>query len=77
MRMNKVLVAVLTKLGVSDVRIQKCSGETVCTVLLDIKNDMMPHFTVEIYHVRDENYVEHGSVKIETEHLASNTVSLL
>ena len=75
MGMDQILVVVITKFGVLMYKAVKCDDKTVCSVLLDIDNDMSPHFTVEIYHVKDKNVFEQGSIKIETENLAMNSVS--
>jgi len=69
-----MLVAVKTKFGVSNYMVVKCNEQTVCSVLLAIYDDMSPHFTVEIYHIRDINVVEQGSIKIETKSLSMNSV---
>jgi len=73
--MEKILVAVMTKFGAFKTEVIKCNEETVFDFLLDIDPQMRPHFTVEVYHVRDKDVVEHGSIKIETKEMAVNFVS--
>lgn len=73
--MEKVLVAVMTKFGAFQTETIKCNDKSVFDFPIEIKPQMMPHFTVEVYHVRDKDVVEHGNIKIETKDMGDNFVS--
>ena len=74
--MEKVLVAIVTKYGVTKSSAKKCDDNTACSFKLKITDQMLPRFTVEVFHIKNKNINEHGSISIETETLGMNYVSL-
>ncbi|XP_070504782.1 uncharacterized protein [Chironomus tepperi] len=75
-RMEQVLVSIVTKFGVLKNKVVSCNDNTACSFTLSITAEMMPSFTVEVFHIRDKNINEHGSVSIETESLGTNYLTM-
>ena len=76
-KMEQLLVSVVTKYGVIKPMVVACDDETACSFKFQITDRMLPRFMVEVFHIKDKNINEHGSVSIETETLGMNHVSYI
>ncbi|KAL7011303.1 hypothetical protein ACKWTF_014220 [Chironomus riparius] len=75
-KMEQVLVAIVTKYGVTKATAMKCDDKTACNFKLTITAQMLPKFTVEVFHIKDKDINEHGSIRIETETLGMNHLTM-
>jgi hypothetical protein len=73
--LGTIIVAIMTKYGNIDTRIIDCRNEIVCSFSVDIVEEVIPKFTIEIYHVRNKDAVDYGSVEISTGNIGKNYVS--
>jgi len=75
-RMKNLLIAIVSKFEIHKAFSKLCNGQTACNFSFEIKDEMMPIFTVEVHHIKNMDDVEFGSVDIRTTNIGTNYVSL-
>ena len=67
----------MTKYGNIDTRMINCQSKIVCSFEIGVVEEMIPKFTLEVYHVRHIDAVDYGTVEISTRNIGENYVSIL
>ncbi|XP_070504691.1 CD109 antigen-like [Chironomus tepperi] len=74
--MDKLFVIVSSNNGNVQSEVVDCNDETSCEFHIVFKEEMMPHSTVNVYHVKDKLHIYQGYTKIGTEELTANNLKL-
>ena len=65
----------MTKYGNVDTRMINCQNQIVCSFEIGVVEEMIPKFSLEVYHVRHIDAVDYGTVEISTRNIGENYVS--
>ncbi|CAG9810246.1 unnamed protein product [Chironomus riparius] len=74
--LNNIIVAIMTKYGNVDTRMINCQNQIVCSFEIVVVEEMIPKFTLEVYHVRHIDAVDYGTVEISTRNIGENYLKM-
>ncbi|KAL7011176.1 hypothetical protein ACKWTF_014135 [Chironomus riparius] len=74
--LNVIIYAIVTRYGNTDSKQVDCKGQLLCDFELDIAEEMMPHSTIMVYDVKDQQTIYQGQTEIETDNLGRNHLTV-
>jgi len=72
--MDKLFVIISSNNGNVQSQVVDCYDDTSCVFDVVVREEMMPHSTVSVYHVKDKLHIYQGFTQIGTD-LTGNHVS--